>query len=207
MARTATRRAALAAAGAALVAVPVGGWYVASAATAARVTVDTHVAWCRDTVLRTERVAGEDGRNDRVEILTVTPSTRCVVQVRVRNDGTFPVHLERAAAPLLGPSGGAVLRGRVQVPGQPGQIDDPADDDASSLLDRDLSAGRSTGFRIVLEFRDDGCTAGRTIMRDWALVRFSSLGRTVTASGEQALAFRSRGGQNPGCEDLAPGRP
>ncbi|MCH1867596.1 hypothetical protein [Nocardioides sp. CFH 31398] len=199
---TLTRRTALAAAAAALVAVPAGGWYVASAATAADVAVETRLAWCRDTPLERRRGLDDDRPGAPVEVLVVTPRTRCGVDVRVRNDGTFPVHLDRAVAPLLGPAGGAVLQARVKVGGQPPDSDGRDDGDASSPLDRTLPAGRSTGFRIVLEFRADGCTAGSTTVEEWPVVTFSSLGRDARATGPTDLVFRWRGPQNPGCTAL-----
>lgn len=179
---------------------PAGGWWVATAATADRVLVEVSVERCANTPVQNRLVADGAGQTARQRVFVVTPRTRCSLTVRVINHGPFDVHLQRGVAPGLGPVGGGVLEATVLVDGEPDPAPDPGSSDASVRLAEDLPAGRSTGFRIVLTARDDGCTAGVTTVEGWPRVELSALGRDLSVAGATDLAFRWRTAQNPGCD-------
>lgn len=168
----------------------VGGWVLWSA----RVADDVSVAWSPDS----PACEGTEVRRaaSRRPVIDAEEGMRCVVTVRVTNDSGSTVHLVHAVAPMVGPRTGAVVTAEnaETVDG-----DWAYDIDALLPLDRDLAAGESTTFEVVLVLRPRGCNAGVTMWsKNWPTVTIDVLRRSHDLRGDKHFAFH-RDGATPGC--------
>ena len=122
---------------------------------------------------------------------------QCRFRFRLSNTGGHPVHLDRIAAPYLGPRTGSVVQAQTLGGGTP-----TGDIDAIRVLDRTLPGGESYGFTLEVVFNPRGCNdGGGTTIGDLPQVTVSSLGHQRTVVADWFLRFDNRI-RTPGCRSL-----
>lgn len=169
----------------------VGGWIAWSG----RVAGDVAVTWSSESPAcagTTVRAAGS-GR----PVIEAVEAMRCVITVEVSNGSGRTVHVSEAVAPLVGPQTGTVVTAEnAESPAAP----DERGRDARFPIDRDLRAGESTEFEVVLVLNPDGCNdSGTFSVPQWPTVTVEVLGRSYDRYGDKDFAFH-RDGTTPGCE-------
>lgn len=170
-----------------------GGWILGSARTAG----DVGVAWSPESPV-CEGTTVKDPGSQR-PVIRARAGMRCVITVRVTNDSGRTVHVVDAVAPWVGPRTGAVVTAENAEPARRGSEHDI---DALLSLDRELGAGRSTEFDVVLVFRPAGCNQGvRFSAERWPTVRVDTWRRTYELQGDKTYSFH-RKGSTPGCRNL-----
>lgn len=168
-----------------VVAMLVGAWLWGSQHGADRVTV----AWSPSS----PTCQGTQVDRRDAPVIEAVPGMRCVITVRVRNDGPFPVHVGTATAPVVGVRTGAVVSTDNADPPQADGLD------ASFTLDRTLAPGRAMTFDIVTVFHPAGCNNSGTMrVARWPQIDVSSLGLRHERAARETFAF-SRDGSTPGC--------
>lgn len=163
-----------------------------------RILADVSVAWSSDS----PDCAGTAVRNPRSKspVIEAQEGMRCRITVQVTNHSSRDVHLGDAVAPFVGPHTGAVVRAENAEPADRGS---PYRIDARLRLDRDLPAGTTTTFQIVLVFHPAGCNDSGTMrVPNWPAVSVSALGRSREVHGDAVFAFH-RDGATPGCRKLS----
>ncbi|HEY0952177.1 hypothetical protein [Nocardioides sp.] len=186
-----SRKIALVALAALVVGGAVAGWLV----WAGRIAGDVEVTWSADSPDCAGTTVEKPGSHRPV--IDAVESMRCVITVEVRNGSGRTVHLVRAVAPLVGPRTGGVVTAENAEPASP-----PGDDGIDALfpLDRDLRAGGTSEFDIVLVLNPRGCDRGVTIWSsDWPVVTVEALGRSHDVHGDKDFAFH-RDRVTPGCQ-------
>jgi hypothetical protein len=176
----------------------VGGLVVAGWVTwSGRIAADVAVTWspqsptCQGTTVKR---AGSQR-----PIIEAKETMRCVITVEVTNRSGRTVHVAHAVAPVVGPRTGAVVTAEnAQRAAKGGKYDI----DALFPIDRDLEAGKSTAFDVVLVLHPGGCNDSGTLWSsNWPTVTVSVLGRSYDLHGNKDFAFR-REGATPGCQRL-----
>jgi|GEM_PF-5165089 len=127
------------------------GWILAGRQTGQAVHVSIGEITCTGAKVHTP---GGDGQPP-----TITPRAgmRCVLPVKLTNDGAFEVRVTRAILPTLGPEGTATVRAR-QVDGAKPDRSESGLDAVFSVSER-LAPGESTTLKVVLDYREGGCVA------------------------------------------------
>ncbi len=129
-------------------------------------------------------------------VIEAEEDMRCVITVKVTNGSGRTVHLVESVAPLVGPRTGAVVTAENAAPTSAGS---EYDVDALLPLDRDLGAGRSSEFDVVLVLHPAGCSQGGTLSSEnWPAVTVDVLARTHQLRSDRTFAFH-RDGATPGC--------
>lgn len=169
------------------------GWVMWSG----RIAADVDVAWspqspsCEGTTVRR---AGSQR-----PIIEAQEPMRCVITVVVTNRSGRTVHVAHAVAAVVGPHTGAVVTAEnAQRAAKHGEYGI----DALLPINRDLQAGESTTFDVVLVFHPRGCNDGGTLFSsNWPTVTVDALGRAHDLHGNKDFAFH-RDGATPGCRRL-----
>jgi hypothetical protein len=121
---------------------------------------------------------------------------RCVITVEVTNGSGQTVHVVQAVAPVVGPRTGAVVTAENAEAAERGSTYEL---NALFPIDRDLAAGDSTSFEVVLVLHPRGCNDGGTLSSmSWPTVTVDVLGRSHDLHGDKDFAFH-RDGTTPGC--------
>lgn len=171
----------------------VAGWLV----WARQVAGDVEVTWSGDSpACEGTTVKRADSQRPVIEAVE---SMRCVVTVEVHNGSGRTVHLAHAVAPVVGPRTGAVVTAENAAPtSSQGEYDI----DALLPLDRDVRAGETSDFDIVLVLNPRGCNDGGTLWSaNWPVVTIEALGRSYDRPGDTDFAFH-RDGTTPGCRSM-----
>lgn len=169
----------------------VAGWMIWSG----RIAADLAVTWSAESPAcegTTVRRAGSQR-----PVIEAKATMRCVITVEVTNGSGRSVHVAHAIAPVVGPRTGAVVTAEnAQRATKSGEHDI----DALFPLDRDLPAGESTDFDVVLVLHPSGCNDSGTLSSPkWPIVTIEVLGRSYDVHGDMDFAFH-RDGPTPGCE-------
>lgn len=171
----------------------VAGWVMWSGRVAANVTItwSPQSPACEGTTVKR---AGSER-----PVIEATETMRCVITVEVTNRGRRTVHIAHAVAPMVGPRTGAVVTAQnAQRLAKGGKYDF----DALFPIDRELRAGKSTAFDIVLVLHPRGCNDSGTLWSSrWPIVTVDALGRSHDLRGNKDFAFH-RDGATPGCRHL-----
>jgi hypothetical protein len=126
---------------------------------------------------------------------------RCVITVRISNNGPVTVHLDGATADYLGPGTGAVVTAANEDGASPdGGLD------ARYKLRRTLGRGQTYRFDVVVRFHPSGCNdSGRLWVTHWPKVQLTVLGLAHEQSADDTFSFH-RSGPTPGCRNLESSR-
>lgn len=177
----------------ALILTVVAGWVMWSG----RVAADVDIAWsaqspaCDGTTVKKS--------SSQRPVIEAKRAMRCVITVEVSNRSGRTVHVGHAVAAMVGPRTGAVVTAENASRGV-----GSGEYDINALLpiDRDLRAGDSTVFDLVLVFHPRGCNDSGTLSSSsWPMVTIDVLGRSHELYGDKDFAFH-RDGATPGCSRL-----
>lgn len=127
------------------------GWILAGRQTGQAVHVTLGVKYCIGAKIH------PTGGDEPVPTINPRPGMRCVVPVKLTNDGAFEVQVTRVILPALGPEGTATARAR-QVDGAKPVKGESGLDAVFSVSER-LAPGESTTLKVVLDYREGGCVA------------------------------------------------
>ena len=106
------------------------------------------------------------------------------------------MHVDWGVAPGWGRGGLGVARAVNAEHVEPGTAHD---EDALISIDRDLPAGRSTTFDVVLTLRLTVCDERPVYLSDWPTVTVTAQGRSIQRDPGRTLGIR--GGGVPGCRE------
>lgn len=113
--------------------------------------------------------------------IDVRPGMRCVVSTVVRNDGWWPVTVERLDLPGMGPRGGVPAR----------LLDGAGDVVAGQVsVEERVGPGSSLDVESVLVFREGACATGTTTFVGFPGVRVSSLALPGDLRPPESLLLR-----------------
>lgn len=168
--------------------------FVAWRATRGPAAGDVTVAWADGSP--SCRGAKISGATSSRPVIEGERGMRCVVTVRVTNASAGTVHVVRAVAPGMGPRGIGVARA---VNAEHAPRGSTYDADALITVDRDLAAGRSTTFDVVLALRLTVCDERPVYLSDWPTVTVTAQGRSIQRDPGRTVGIR--GGGVPGCRE------
>lgn len=122
-----------------------------------------------------------------VPFVTLRPGLRCILSLRVSNNGPHGVHIDTLTLPFMGADTGAQLRAH-----GPGQGVATGGRDALFHLDRDVSAHASFVVSYQLRFWPGGCIGQGTsqIISELPRLTVSTLGRSGSRNGRAKLGER-----------------
>jgi len=126
------------------------GWILAGRQTGQAVNVSFGPVSCTGAKIH------PTGADEPVPTIGPRPGMRCVVPVKLTNGGAFDVEVTRAILPTLGPDGTATVRAR-QVDGAK-PVKGESGTDAVFRVSERLAPGESTTIRVILDYREGGCT-------------------------------------------------
>ncbi len=181
-----------------LLVVLVAGWRFVAGQLRDATTVELAQAiTCEGTQIRDRRVGYPP---ERIQAIDLRRGMRCTVPVVVTNTGWAAVTVNQVVLPYLGAHGGAAVKVEdfLGMPVPKGRI--RSDVDGVFPVDRELGAGDTWRFDIVLRFRESGCSSDGGTMWGSGLptLRLSSL----FVPGEVAAGFQLgyRGTPDSSCD-------
>jgi len=156
----------------------VGGWFLLTGRALDRVQVSAGAWRCAGTTLDQVEVGAERARFPRM-----TPGMRCRRTLTVHNGSRTGVTLGAVTVPELGSDGVPGVRvdsieGRAPRPGSDARVD----------LGQHLAADAHATVELVVAFRPDGCSPGRTY-RTRPTVTLTSWGRSRDLAARPPLTF------------------
>jgi len=181
------------------------GWHRLAEARAGDVTV----SWVSAPDCAGARVVERHttGTGERVgPVVVAERGMRCVLRVRIHNDGQDAVELTHAVLPFMGRGGGAVLKVDQRIEPETWTTPGSSDIDVARVIDRELGPGETLELAVPLVFRERGCSGGAgeggvSFFYDFPRVEVRTLRRTFEVAAPSDL-IHTQGGPSAGCREM-----